>query len=123
MVETKTGIKRIIKRYRDELTHSGITVTVIYLYGSYAYGCIHEGSDIDLIVVSADFAKFSLRERLELLGLAAGRIMEPIQSYGVTPEEIKQQKLSSFWNNILENEAVTICRDLSVHPHKPVSKD
>lgn len=108
MVETKAGIKRIIKRYRDELTRSGINATEIYLYGSYARGRSHEGSDIDLIIVSADFTKFSLRERLELLGLAAGRIMEPIQSYGVTPEEIKQQKLSSFWSNILENEAVAV---------------
>jgi predicted nucleotidyltransferase len=108
MVETKAGIKRIIKRYRDELTHSGINVTQIYLYGSYASGRSHEGSDIDLIVVSEDFGKYSLRERLEVLGLAAGRIMEPIQSYGITPEEITQQKLSSFWSNILENEAVTI---------------
>jgi len=62
MVETKAGIKRIIKRYRDELTRSGINVTEVYLYGSYARGLSHEGSDIDLVVVSPDFAKFGLRE-------------------------------------------------------------
>ena len=108
MVENAAGIKRIIMQYKDELTRSGITVTDIYLYGSYAHGRSHEGSDIDLIVVSPDFSKFGLRKRLELLGLAAGRIMEPIQAYGITPEEIKQQKLSSFWSNLLEHEAVPI---------------
>lgn len=108
MVKNTTGIEQIIIRYRDELTQVGINVADIYLYGSYSHGASHEGSDIDLIVSSTDFAKYGLRERLELLGMIAARIMEPIQAYGVTPDEITQQKLSSFWSNIIENEAVEV---------------
>jgi uncharacterized protein len=108
LVKNKSRIKQIIKRYREELTRSGVNVTGIYLYGSYARGMSHEGSDIDLIVISPEFSKYGLRQRLELLGLTAGRIIEPIQAYGITPDEIAQQKLTPFWENILENEAVMI---------------
>jgi hypothetical protein len=48
----------------------------------------------------------NLRERLETLGLASVRIMEPIQAYGFTPDEINNKNLDSFWNNILKREAI-----------------
>ena len=85
-----------------------IQVTAIFLYGSYARDTRHEGSDIDLIVVSPDFVRLNLRERLELLGTAAARILEPIQAYGLTHEEIEQHTLTPFWADILEHEAVSL---------------
>ncbi len=105
MVESRSQINKIISNYRRELTHTGIRVTAIYLYGSYVRGSAHEGSDIDLVIVSPDFKGRNIRERLELLGLASARILEPIQAYGLTPEEIEKHKLDSFWSNILEYEA------------------
>src|SRR3990172_6254601 len=39
-----------------------------------------------------------MRERLELLGTASARILEPIQAYGVTPEQIEQRTLAPFWS-------------------------
>jgi uncharacterized protein len=108
MVESRSQIKVIISRYREQLIHSGFRVTAIYLYGSYARGSPHDGSDIDLVVVSPDFGRMNMRERLELLGLASVKIMEPIQAYGLTPEELDKHKISSFWSNIIKYEAVPV---------------
>jgi uncharacterized protein len=105
MVESRSQITKIIARYREEITKAGIRIVAIYLYGSYAHGSAHEGSDIDLIIVSTDFEGMNIRERLELLGLASARILEPIQAYGLTPEEVEKHELNSFWSNIIEYEA------------------
>ena len=43
----------------------------------------------------------NLRERLEILGLASGRILEPIEALGYTPEEI-EHKEESFPEEILK---------------------
>jgi predicted nucleotidyltransferase len=108
MVESRSQIKKIITRYAEELSKTGIRIAAIYLYGSYAHGLAHEGSDIDLIVVSHDFEGMNIRERLELLGIISARILEPIQAYGLTPEEVEKHKLNFFWSNILENEAMLV---------------
>lgn len=108
MAESRSQIKEIIRRYREELSRTGVKVGAVYLYGSYAQGLAHEGSDIDLIIVSLDFEGMSIRERLEILGLTSARILEPIQAYGLTPEEVEKHQLNSFWSNILENEATLV---------------
>jgi uncharacterized protein len=105
MVESRSQIKEIVARYREELTKAGIRIAAVYLYGSYAHGSPHEGSDIDLIIVSPDFEGMNIRERLELLGIVTARILEPIQAYGLTPEEVEKHETNSFWSSILEYEA------------------
>lgn len=92
MVKTEREIKTIIKRYEDELKKLGIKPDRIMLYGSYAKGNPREESDIDLIVVSEGFKDINLKERLEILGIAAGRVFEPIEALGYTEEEIKDVK-------------------------------
>lgn len=76
-----------VSQYREELRRLGIKPHKLILYGSRAKGIIDEESDIDLVVISEDFAGMDLRQRLELLGMAAARIMQPIQALGCTPEE------------------------------------
>ena len=79
----------------------GIRVDRTILFGSFAKGTPQEGSDIDLIVVSDDFERMNLRERLEILGIAAARIMEPIEAYGCTPQEIEQKEKTDFLEEAL----------------------
>ena len=55
-----------------------------------------------MLIVSSDFRGKNVRERLELLGIAAIRIMEPIQAFGLTPEEMASGEKSSFLKEILE---------------------
>jgi predicted nucleotidyltransferase len=81
------AVARIIERFKQQLIAMGIRPERFILFGSQAHGDGAPWSDIDLIVVSKDFAAKDLRERLELLGVAAARILEPIEAFGVTPEE------------------------------------
>jgi predicted nucleotidyltransferase len=108
MAETAPELKRIVTRYRVELQKMGIRPTRILLYGSQAMGTAHEGSDIDLIVISGDWRKYSQRQRLEMLGVAAARILEPVQAQGFTPGEIRRKQLTPFWEQVMKEQAVVV---------------
>jgi hypothetical protein len=45
---------------------------------------------------------------LEKLGVAAARILEPVQANGFTPQEIDRRELTPFWDQILREQAVAI---------------
>ena len=102
------AIKQIVKRFCAELTHMGIGVEQVLLFGSQATGTAREGSDIDLIVISPDWEPYNQRERLEMLGVAAARILEPVQANGFTPQEIASRKLMPFWEHILDEQALPV---------------
>jgi predicted nucleotidyltransferase len=108
MAEAASHLAEIIERYRNELEKMGIRCERVLVFGSQATGTAHEGSDIDLFVISSDWAPFTERERLEKLGIAAARILEPIQALGVTPEEIATRQLLPFWEQLLREQAVSI---------------
>jgi len=101
MYKTRAQIKEIIEEYKHALSVLGINVVRVILYGSFANGNQREDSDIDLVVISKDFQKMNLRERLEVLGIAAARIMKPIEARGYTPEEVGMVLPSSFLKEIL----------------------
>ena len=86
----------------------GIRIEKTLLYGSQASGTAREGSDIDLFVISTDWRIYSQRERLEMLGIAAARILEPIQAQGFTPEEVKNKKIAVFWQQVMAEQAIVI---------------
>ena len=69
----------------------------------YARGKPRQDSDIDLIVISDDFKNLNLRERLEVLGLAAGKVFEPIEALGYTRKEIELEERESFVGEILNS--------------------
>jgi len=102
MYKKRSQIEEIIKEYKQVLRTLGINVERVILYGSYAKGNERKDSDIDLIVVSKDFQKMNLRERLEVLGIAAARIMKPIEAKGYTPEELEKVSPTNFLNEILK---------------------
>lgn len=95
-------IKEIIAEYKQALKALGVNVERVILYGSHAKGSQREDSDIDLVVISNDFRKMNLRQRLEVLGIAAARIMKPIEARGYTPEEINMVTEASFLKEVLE---------------------
>jgi len=108
MVKTTPELKRIIKRYRLQLRKLGIRPIRILLYGSQAAGTAQEGSDVDLIVISDDWKKYSYRQRLELLGIAAARILEPVQAQGFTPAEIKEDQVMPFWQQVINEQSIVV---------------
>ena len=102
MYKTRPKIKEIVEEYKHVLKRMGIHVERAILYGSFAKGNQREDSDIDLVVISTDFQNMNLRERLEVLGIAAVRIMKPIEARGYTPKETEKTLSSGFLNEILE---------------------
>ena len=101
-------LKQIVKRYRAQLEKMGIRPARILLYGSQAAGTAREGSDIDLIIISGDWKKYNHRQRLELLGIASARILEPVQAQGFTPSEIRMKKVMPLWEQIIKEQAVPV---------------
>lgn len=108
MAQTTVELGSVIRRFCQQLETMGIEVQRVLLYGSRARGDAEEGSDIDVIVVSSSWAGMNMRERLEILGVAAARILEPIQAHGLTPEEIAEGELSPFWAEVLRTQAMEI---------------
>lgn len=86
----------------------GFPAEQVLLFGSQAMGTAQEGSDIDVLVVSPAWVGLSERERLEILGIAAARILEPVQARAATREEIDGGKLSPFLQRVLQEQAVAI---------------
>jgi predicted nucleotidyltransferase len=108
MAQTTPELEQIIDRFRQQLDKMGIHAEKVMLYGSQAEGFAHEGSDIDLIVISKDWENLNQRERLELLGVAAARIFESVQAHGFTPTEISQRKIMPFWEYIIKEQAIVV---------------
>ncbi len=103
MAKTRQEIAAIIEKYRDALSLLGVRTERVILYGSYAVDRAKDESDIDLVIVSPDFEDKDIRERLELLGVASARIMEPVQALGATPGEIDSEEKSAFMREVLKH--------------------
>ena len=106
MAKKRQQISMIIKAYLGQLKKLGITTQRVILYGSFARGDNKKESDIDLIIVSDDFEDMNLRERLEILGIAAARILEPIEALGYTSKEFEEAEKSSFLDEVLNSKVV-----------------
>ncbi|MBU3933170.1 MAG: nucleotidyltransferase domain-containing protein [Candidatus Omnitrophica bacterium] len=102
MYKAEYKVKEIVEEYKETLQKLGIKVDRIILYGSFAKRNQREDSDIDLVIIAEDFQKMNLRERQEVLGIAAARIMKPIEARGYTPDELKMASQASFLKEILE---------------------
>lgn len=96
MVKNLSEIKKIVGIYKDELSRNNVKNAKIILYGSYARGNPHAYSDIDLIVVSSDLARFSPLERQELLARLTMNVDGPLEVIGYTPKEFRNSSGTIF---------------------------
>lgn len=83
----KAAVLEIIVRFEKILHAKRIEVERIVLFGSYAKGTAHEGSDIDLIVVSPSFEGKNHWERIEILSDAIYDLWAPVEAVAITPKE------------------------------------
>jgi len=83
----KNAVIVILERFRLLLEAKGIKVSKLILYDSYAKGNYTHASDIDVVVISDDFADKSYWERIEILSDAIYEIFKPIEAVAMTPEE------------------------------------
>ena len=102
MVKSISEIKKIIKDYSYELKQQNIRITKIILYGSYAKGHPKPYSDIDLVIISPDLARFSPLKRQEFLAELTMNIDAPLEVIGYTPEEFKKSTHTVFGQIIQE---------------------
>lgn len=88
MVYQQADLDRFMGQFIERAQKS-ISVQKIVLFGSYAYGEPHDGSDIDLLVVSKDFKGMDQVERVRLLMGIARQLdaMVDIEVLGFTPQE------------------------------------
>jgi predicted nucleotidyltransferase len=99
MVRSQTEIKRLVREYVNSLEPT-INVDRIILYGSYANGRPHRWSDIDLAIVSRDFAKKSLWQRQGILGHALKNSDAMIEALGYSLAEYNRSIPQTFLGEI-----------------------
>jgi len=83
----KTAVVEIIDRLRNEVEERGIKLQSVILYGSEATGFSREDSDIDVVIVSDDFANKSYWERIDILTEAIFSVSAPIEAVAMTTDE------------------------------------
>ena len=81
----KRQVVKIINKFIRELRRHNITVERIILFGSYASGRVRPDSDIDVAIVSRDFGKDIVEERMRLFRLA-GKIDNRLEPVPITAE-------------------------------------
>jgi predicted nucleotidyltransferase len=69
-VRTSEEIKKIVKKYYENLIQAGLPVEKIFLFGSYAQNEQDEYSDIDVAVVLKEFLGDRFNTRLVLMKYA-----------------------------------------------------
>jgi hypothetical protein len=87
-VDTQS-IDRRLAGFRKALAQQ-IQVAELIVFGSYLEGSATDDSDIDVLVVSNDFAGMTEDERLDILEDAAGLTEPFIHAWGFTSAEIEQ---------------------------------
>jgi predicted nucleotidyltransferase len=83
----KAAVVNVVDLLRQGLEARGIKPQRIVLYGSYATGADKKGSDIDVVVISSDFATKSYWERIDLLADVLYEIFAPVEAVAMTPDE------------------------------------
>jgi predicted nucleotidyltransferase len=83
----KTAVLEVVDRFRLALERRGVRVERIILFGSQATQSASPQSDIDLIVISRDFADRNLWARIQMLSEAICDVWSPIEAMGKTPRE------------------------------------
>lgn len=85
-MDKKAALKALFL-FRNALEKRNINVNKLILFGSYATDTFHEGSDIDVVVISRDFEGKDFWERIKIMSKAIYEVFEPIEAIAFTPQE------------------------------------
>ena len=89
----QTTINEIIHFLKESLKNSGIKVDSIALFGSALSGDMHDGSDLDLIIISKAFRDKDIFERSKLTMhpelLTFKKFKVPMDILNMSPEEYR----------------------------------
>ena len=70
MAQIDNAVLDKVQTFIRRLKHSGISVELAYLFGSYATNHAGKWSDIDVAIVSPDFSNDRLADRVRLMKLS-----------------------------------------------------
>jgi predicted nucleotidyltransferase len=96
-IENREKVYEELEEFVKKL-RSLYTIYHVYLFGSAAENALHEGSDIDLIIVG-DFKERFFRRIANVLGLTS----LPIEPLVYTKEEFEAMKQEPFIQGVLKN--------------------
>lgn len=83
----KTAVLNIISHFAKALEAQHIRPQKIVLFGSHSTGTQRPDSDIDLVVISEDFAGKDYWGRIDILSAAIFAVFQPIEAIAMTPQE------------------------------------
>ena len=83
----QAAVLEVVDKFRLALERDGVHVERIILFGSHAVGGASRESDIDLVVISRDFADMNLWARIQVLSEAICAVWSPIEAVAKTPRE------------------------------------
>jgi predicted nucleotidyltransferase len=87
----------VLKDLRMIFEKNGNSIDKMILYGSFANNTQHEGSDIDVVIISKDFKGMDYWQRIKILTNALIKIRKPIEPVAMTPEEWENKKFSAAY--------------------------
>ena len=99
-VKAASDADALIRQTLDYLGRR-IRVQEAILFGSHARGGADEWSDVDLAVVSPDFARMSHEEIMDLLVEVALAVDPRVEVRAYTPQELKEARPTNFLGHIL----------------------
>lgn len=83
----KGAVVKIVERFRQGIEARGVKAQKVILYGSHAFGLGMMASDIDVVVISEDFAGKGYWERIDILADVIYEISAPLEAVAMTPDE------------------------------------
>lgn len=83
----KGAVVKIVDRFRHGIEARGIKAQKVILYGSHAVGTSATPSDIDVVIISEDFAGKGYWERIDILADVIYEISAPVEAVAMTPDE------------------------------------
>ncbi|OGW60211.1 MAG: hypothetical protein A2V83_02365 [Nitrospirae bacterium RBG_16_64_22] len=102
MGKTKTALdkEQVVRRTVERLREK-IRVQEVILFGSRARGEGDEWSDLDLAVISPDFARMSHRRVMDLLVDVALAVDSSVEIRPYTPQDLKEARPTNFLGHIV----------------------
>ena len=106
MLKTKATIEEMSREIADFLSNY-VKVDRLILFGSYSHGKAREDSDFDIAVISEDFERMRVLEKIELFSKAAIMIDSRIELKGFSKQEFLNLEKGSMLE-LIKNEGKVI---------------
>lgn len=86
MLKTDASVEQIAKEVVDFLSNF-IKVEKAVLFGSYGYGTPRKDSDFDIAIISEDFERMSVLEKIDLFAKASVAVDSRVELTGFSKKE------------------------------------